>query len=244
MPKRVGAGTRKNRNLLESFNRAIDGLVFCFRTQRNIRLHCLAAVLVLGLSLGLHLTKTELLFVLLAIFFVLVTEIINTAIEAAIDLFTHRYHPLAAVAKDVAAGAVLLAAVNALATGYFVLFPKLNPLLPKVMESVVQSPAHLTLIALGLVVFFVVFFKVLTGTGRPLSGGMPSGHAAVAFALATAISLISKDGLVASLALLLSLMVVQSRVEGGIHNVTEVIIGSFLGVLVTFLIFQLYQRWG
>ena len=73
---------------------------------------------------------------------------------------------------------------------------------------------------------------------------MPSGHAAVAFALATAIIMISKDGLVASLALFLGFMVVQSRVEGGIHNVAEVIIGSFLGVLVTVLIFQLYQKWG
>ena len=53
----------KNKNLLESFNRAIDGLVYCFRTQRNFRIHCLAAILVLALSLGLHLTKTEFLFV-------------------------------------------------------------------------------------------------------------------------------------------------------------------------------------
>src|SRR5690606_25500940 len=105
--KRAGAGTmgktmRKNKNLLESFNRAIDGLVYCFRTQRNLRIHFLAAFLVLALSLGLHLTKTEFLFVVLAIVLVLVTETLNTALEAAIDLFSPRYHPLAAVAKDVA----------------------------------------------------------------------------------------------------------------------------------------------
>ena len=203
----------------------------------------MAAFLVLALSLGLHLTKTEFLFVVLAIVLVLVTETLNTALEAAIDLFSPRYHPLAAVAKDVAAGAVLLAAVNALVTAYFVLFPKLNPVLPKVIDSIINSPAHLTLIAVSLVVLVVVL-KVSTGTGRPFSGGMPSGHAAVAFALATAIIMISKDGLVASLALLLGLMVVQSRVEGGIHNVTEVLIGSILGILVTVLIFQLSQRWG
>jgi diacylglycerol kinase (ATP) len=234
----------KNKNLLESFNRAIDGLVFCFQTQRNMRLHVLTALVVLGLSLGLHLTKTELLFVLIAIIFVLVTEVINTAIEATIDLISPHFHPLARIAKDVAAGAVFLAAINALVTAYFVFFPKLNPVLPKVIESITHSAAHLTLIAITLVVIFVVVFKVATGTGRPLSGGMPSGHAAVAFALATAILLISKDGLVAGLAVLLSLMVVQSRVEGGIHNVTEVLIGSFLGVIVTILIFLLYQRWG
>lgn len=242
--KQAGVGLMKNKNLLESFNRAIDGLVYCFRTQRNFRIHCLAAILVLALSLGLHLTRTEFLFVVLAIVFVLVTEAFNTAIEAAIDLISPRYHPLAAIAKDVAAGAVLLAAVNALVIAYLVLFPKLNPVLPKLIDSVINSPAHLTLIAVGLVVLAVVVLKVSTGTGRPLSGGMPSGHAAVAFALVTAIIMISKDGLVASLALFLGFMVVQSRVEGGIHNVAEVIIGSFLGVLVTVLIFQLYQKWG
>ncbi|NLM37087.1 MAG: phosphatase PAP2 family protein, partial [Firmicutes bacterium] len=233
----------KNRNLLESFNRAINGLVYCFRTQRNMRIHCLGAILVLGLSLGLNLTRTEFLFVVWAIVFVLVAEAINTALEATIDLISPRYHPLAARAKDVAAGAVLLAAVNALAVGYLVLYPKLNPVLPKVLESIINSPAHLTLIAMGLVVFFVLVLKLSTGTGRPFSGGMPSGHAALAFSLVTAIIMISKDGLVASLALFLGFMVVQSRVEGGIHSVAEVVIGSVLGILVTVLILQLYQKW-
>ena len=234
----------RNKNIIESFNRAIDGLIYCFRTQRNTRIHFLAAFAVLGVSLWLHITKEEMLLVFFAITFVLITETINTAIEATIDLITQEYHSLAAIAKDVAAGAVLLAALNALVTAYFVFFPKLNPALPKVFESIINSPAHLTLIALCLVVFGVVAFKVSTGTGRPFSGGMPSGHAAVAFALSTAIIMISSDGLVASLALLLSLMVVQSRVEGGIHNLTEVIVGSLLGVLFTFLIFQLYKQLG
>lgn len=230
----------KNRNLLESFNRAIDGLVYCFRTQKNMRIHYLAALVVLVLSLWLQVSKEELVVVFLAIVFVLITETINTAIEVTIDLITKEYHPLAAIAKDVAAGAVLLAAINALVTAYFVFFPKLNPALPKVFEIILHSPAHMTIIAISLVVFFVIVFKVATGSGRPLSGGMPSGHAAVAFSLSTVIIMISQDGLVASLSLFLSLMVVQSRVEGGIHNLTEVVVGSLLGVLLTFLIFQLF----
>ncbi len=229
----------KNRNLLESFNRAIDGLVYCFRTQRNMRIHGLAALLVLALCLWLHVSKTELLMVFLAIVLVFITEAVNTAIEVTIDLITKDYHPLAAVAKNVAAGAVMIAAVNSLVTAYFIFFPRLNPLLPKVFEIIRDSPAHVTLIALSLVVSSVIIFKVATGTGRPLSGGMPSGHAAVAFALTTAIIMISQDGLVASLSLLLSLMVVQSRVEGRIHSLTEVVVGSLIGVLLTLLIFQI-----
>lgn len=232
----------KNRNLLESFNRAIDGLVYCFRTQRNMRIHCLTALVVLVLCLWLRVSKAELVMVFLAIVLVLITEIVNTALEVTIDLITKDYHPLAAVVKDVAAGAVLLAAVYSLVTAYFVFFPKLNPALPKVFEIIRHSPAHITLIAVSLVVFFVIISKVATGTGRPLSGGMPSGHAAVAFALSTAIVMITQDGLVASLAFLLSLMVVQSRVEGGIHSLTEVVVGSLFGVLLTLLIFQLLTQ--
>ena len=67
------------------------------------------------------------------------------------------------------------AAVNALVIAYLVLFPKLNPVLPKLIDSVINSPAHLTLIAVSLVVLAVVVLKVSTGTGRPLSGGCPAG---------------------------------------------------------------------
>ncbi len=230
-----------NKNLLESFNCAIDGLVYCYRTQKNMRIHFFITILVLFASLWLHISKFELLLVFFSIILVLFAEAINTAIEVTIDLITQEYHPLAAIAKDVAAGAVLLAALNSLVTGYIVFFPKLTPVLPKVIENIRTSPAHITIIALFIVILSVILFKIYTKTGRPFSGGMPSGHAAVAFALSTAIILISRDGVVASFVLILSLMVAQSRVEGKIHSLLEVIIGSLLGILLTLLIFQLYQ---
>src|SRR5690554_6883440 len=83
----------RNRDLLESVNRAANGIIFCLRTQRNFRIHILAAVLVLFFSLWFHITKEEFLLVLTAIFLVLVTEIINTAVEVTIDLITQEYHP-------------------------------------------------------------------------------------------------------------------------------------------------------
>src|SRR5690554_6971275 len=90
----------RNRDLLESFNRAANGIIFCLRTQRNFRIHILAAVLVLFFSLWFHITKEEFLLVLTAIFLVLVTEIINTAVEVIIDLITNEYHPLAARSEE------------------------------------------------------------------------------------------------------------------------------------------------
>jgi len=233
-----------NRNLIESFNRAFNGIIYCFRTQRNLRIHLYMAVIVLFLSLWLHITKEEMLLLFFAIALVLITEMINTGLEVTIDLITDKYHPLAAVAKDVAAGGVLVAAITALITGYIVFFPRLNPLIPKVIEIVRDSPAHLTIIALGLVLLTVIIFKARLGKGHPFSGGMPSGHTALGFALSTAIILISGDGLVGTLGLILSLLLAQSRLESGIHSGFEILVGGILGVLLTFLIFQLYTQLG
>ena len=234
-----------NRNLIDSFNRAIAGIVYCLRTQRNCRLHFIAAILVLFISVWLHLTKVELLLVFLAIALVLVTEIINTSIEVTVDLVTKgKYHPLAAVAKDVAAGGVLVAAANAVIVGYMVFFPKFTPSIPLVIEKIRNSPAHLTAMALGLLVVLVIIFKIKTGKGRPFSGGMPSGHSALGFSLSTAVIFITSNGLVAVLVLILSLLVAQSRVESGIHSTTEVAVGAVLGIIFTILIFQLYIQLG
>ena len=234
-----------NRNLVDSFERAITGVVYCLRTQRNFRLHFFAAVLSLFSSVWFHLTKAELLLVFMAITFVWVTEIINTAIEVTIDLVTKRkYHPLAAIAKDVSAGGVLVAAANAVVVGYMVFFPKITPSIPLVIEKIRNSSAHLTAITLGFLVFLVITLKIITGRGRPFSGGMPSGHSALGFSLATAVIFITSNGLVAILVLLLSLLVAQSRVESGIHSITEVVVGAALGILFTILIFQLYKQLG
>jgi len=234
----------RNRDLLESFNRAANGIIFCLRTQRNFRIHILAAVLVLFFSLWFHITKEEFLLVLTAIFLVLVTEIINTAVEVTIDLITQEYHPLAAVAKNVAAGGVMLAAIIAVITGYIVFFPRVNPLIPKTVETIRNSPIYLTLIALGLVILVVIIFKTGIGKGLPFSGGMPSGHTALGFASSTAIILLSGDGLLAGLALFSSLLLAESRVEAKIHSPFEVIIGGLLGILLTLLVFQLHIRLG
>lgn len=232
----------KNRNLLESFNRAASGIIYCLRTQRNFRIHVFAAAAVLILSLWFRLSKEEFLLVLAAIFLVLITEVINTAVEATIDLITDRYHPLAATAKNVAAGAVILAAVNAVITGYIVFFPKVDPLLPKVVFAVRDSPAYLSLIALALVLLTVLIFKTGTGKGLPFSGGMPSGHTALGFASATVIALLSGDGVITGLALFMALLLAESRVETKIHTPFETLIGGLLGIFLTLLIFQLIPR--
>ena len=229
--------------LLQSFNCAFDGLVHVFRYQRNMRIHVAVAVLVLAAGLLFDLTRLELLAVLTAITFVLVAELINSALEAAIDLFTDRFDPRARIAKDVAAGAVLVAAVNALAVAYLVFDDHFAGLSKNVLATVRRSSDHLTLIVLLLVVLLVIVLKALTRGGRPFSGGMPSGHAAVAFAGWTAVMYLTAGAsygvLVSAVTFLMAALTAQSRVESGIHSTWEVVLGAVLGILVATFAFQL-----
>jgi len=227
------------RTLIDSFNYAFDGVVYAFKTQRNIKIHFLTAGIVLLVSLVLKLTKVEILLLLTVISFVIVTEMINTAIEVTIDLITRERHPLAAIAKNVAAGAVLVSSFLAVVVGYLIFFPKFEEMVPRVIVSLQRAPAYLSMIAIFLTVVLVITGKAITNTGKPMQGGMPSGHTAMGATSATAIAFLSRNGLIALLALFLVLLLAESRLETEIHSPLEVLAGGLLGFLVAVLIFQI-----
>ena len=171
---------RRPQNLLESFNFAFEGIIHVLRTQRNMRIHFLAAVIVLVSAVWIGVSKLELIALLLAISFVFITEMINSAIEQAIDVATTSFDPLAKLAKDVAAGAVLIATVNAVAIGYLVFQGEFADRSSRLLDRLRDAPAQVTLVALVLTIIVVIGTKAYTGRGTPLRGGLPSGHAAVA----------------------------------------------------------------
>lgn len=226
-----------------SFEHAYRGLISAVRTQRNMRFHVLAAVGVLVLSLLVGVSELELAVLVLTILMVFVTEMLNTAMEFVVDLVTTEYHPLAKLAKDVSAGAVLVSSVGAVLVGYLVLADDLGPLSMETLNSIRRWPGHLTLVALGVVVLVVVLGKAFTRSPNAFYGGMPSGHAAVAFAGWVAASFIAAEGryagLVSLISLLMALLVCQSRIEGGIHSPFQVAVGAAVGALLTVSIFQL-----
>src|SRR5947207_7575872 len=110
---------------VRSFRYAIAGLRYLARTQPNFRVHLAAAVAALGAGVALEISSIETVALLLTIGLVLVTEALNTAIEAAVDLAIPGLHPLARIAKDAAASAVLIAALIAVLVGLTVLGPRL-----------------------------------------------------------------------------------------------------------------------
>ena len=109
----MAAPTRRGPSLLESFNFAFEGVIHVLRTQRNMRIHFAIAAAVLIAAVAAGVGRIELIALLLAISFVLIAEMINSALEAGIDVVTTSFDPLAKLAKDIAAGAVLIATVNA-----------------------------------------------------------------------------------------------------------------------------------
>ncbi len=239
----TGAGRRRI-TLVESFNYAVEGVIHVLRTHRNMRIHFAAAVAVLVLALVLGVDRVELVALLLSITFVLIAEMINSAIEAAIDMATSQFDPLAKLAKDIAAGAVLIASINAVVVGYLIFSAEIGESSSSLLERLRDAPAKLTMIALILVVLLVIATKALTGRGAPLRGGLPSGHAALAFAAWMAVSQILGPSehrfLVSTIMLGVALLVAHTRIEAGIHSALEVAYGGLLGAIVTLAVFQLF----
>lgn len=209
-----------------------------------MRNHFVSALVALLAALFLRVTPTEFALLSLSILFVLFAELINTAVEAVVDLVSPDYHPLAKIAKDTAAGAVLVAAMGAAIIGYMILARYVFPLYGKVL-AMFGSPADLgTVVSILVVIIVVIMIKSLSSKGTALEGGLPSGHAAVAFSIATAVSLNTCDPLISLLCITLAVMVSHSRLLMRIHTLREITIGSFVGAGITVIVLLLFKYFG
>ena len=224
-----------------SFHFAFEGIIYAVKTQVNLRIHLVLAVLVLMATLYLRLQRVYLVMVAILIGMVLAFEILNTAIEAIVDLLTLASHPLAKVAKDAAAGAVLVVSLTAALAGYLIFYEAVGAEGYRVFRHVQAVPAHTVFIALVIVAIGIIFAKAYIGRGSPLQGGAVSGHAALAFACATLVFFYSRSALVAGLAFFLAFLVGQSRVEAGIHSAWEVVLGGVVGAAVSSAVFLLIR---
>src|SRR5204863_2895759 len=175
------------------FDYAVAGIIRVLRTQRTMLIHVAVDVAVVIAALAVDVSRLGLIALLLAIAFVLIAEMINSAIEGAIDVATTSFDPMAKLAKDMAAGAVLVATVNAVAVGYLVFSGQVADRSTRLIDRLTNAPAKLTVIALALTLLFVIAVKAYTGRGTPLRGGLPSGHAALAFAGWMAATLVLSD---------------------------------------------------
>ncbi|MGL5417150.1 MAG: diacylglycerol kinase [Clostridium sp.] len=227
----------KLKKVLDSFNYAIDGIIYTVRTQRNMRIHMVATLIVLVLCLVFDISKTEILILSITIVMVIGAELFNTAIEAVVDMNTNYYHPLAKIAKNVAAGAVVITALNAVLVGYIIFGDKLSHFSYAVLDKIKNSEPHIIFILVAIVSIATIIAKAIFGEGTPLKGGMPSGHSALAFSIATAISFITEEPICIFLSFLMALITAQSRVDSEVHSLFEVVVGALFGMLITTFIF-------
>jgi diacylglycerol kinase (ATP) len=229
------------KGFINSVNNAIEGIIYAVRTQRNMKIHLIFAILVLLASIFLPISKLEVILIVIIISIVLISEVVNTIVELMLDLIVDKYHPVARIIKDMAAGTVFISAIMSAFLGYLIFFPYLRSPILRILIYVHKSPGIVAISCILITTLLVIILKAFFARGRPLSGGMPSGHTAVSFAIWTFASMISKNPVIFIIVLIPALLVAQSRVKEKIHSIFEVIAGAILGIAIALFVYWLFS---
>lgn len=220
--------------VLKSFIYALEGLKYTIVTQRNMRIHYLAALGVLLMSLYLPMSKLEVLVLFVTIILVLFAELINTAVEALVDLVTEEFHPLAKVAKDVAAGAVLLTAGLAVIVGISVFYPYIDSLFSGWLHGSGGYPANIGLAIIIVINFFLTLF--VKGWCHRLSKNdwEPSMITSISCCVATLIIAVIGHLFIAILIIMMLLLLVGTRLRYATNRL-PIFSGALLGTLIALI---------
>ncbi|WP_438446232.1 diacylglycerol kinase family protein [Gorillibacterium sp. sgz5001074] len=221
---------------LKSMRYAYEGLQYALTTQPNMKFHFFASFAVLVSALFFRLPRTDILLLLLAITLVIVTELINTGIEKTVDLAMPERHPLAKIAKDTAAAAVLVTAVFAVAVGIAVFYGPVERWIrhrehPEVPLSIGSVWLYLTLVVLAVIVAETRF--------RNSDRLRPSLWMAVSVSVSMLITLKSGDTLVGLLAFGMSGMFLVMLYEKQSRSLPGLVFGGLIGAALTVLSYYL-----
>ncbi len=228
------------RKWIISANHAIEGILHAAKTQRHMRYHLYAAMLLLLVSFALGVSGTEFVVLITLAVLVISVEMLNTAVEIITDILFKEYDQRAKIIKDTAAGAVLVTALGAVLIGYIILIGPVKKYFDSGLYVSKHTEADVAVVALLAVLILVVITKAFFGRGEPLRGGMPSGHAAVAFSIWISVTITTESFIPSMLVFIMAVLIAQSRVYVGVHRPIEVILGALLGITVTFLLFKVF----
>lgn len=232
----------KNKNFLDAWKNAINGIIYATTTQGNIKKQLIIAIIVVIASLFFELTKAEFLIFMFTIILIIFAEMVNTAIETVVDLYTDLYHPKAKIAKDVAAGGVVITAINAVIVAYFLFFDKISNIGLQFIRNIATSPVHLAFAAVIIVIIGILSLIAMATTNKHKllnKKFMPSGHAALSFAANTIIWLLTDNIVILTLSLVMAILVSESRVESKKHRLSEVVFSSCVGIITVLIIYGL-----
>ncbi|MDX9714729.1 MAG: diacylglycerol kinase [Dissulfurispiraceae bacterium] len=229
------------RKWVHSANNAIEGIIFAAKSQRHVRYHLVFAAIVLILCLIMGVSRFDFMLLSIAIILVLLAEMVNTAIEHVVNLISPQYSEYARTAKDVAAGAVLITAFGAVFLGYIVIYPYIQKMFTDGLPPLRHENHEILLLSIVIVLITVIMLKSYYGTGTPLRGGKPSGHAAIAFSAWAVATSVTGNFLISILCFLMATLIAQSRVATNIHSRLEVFFGALLGAGITFFFYWLFS---
>ena len=232
----------KNNNFIDAWANAFNGIIYAVTTQSNIKKQLVIAVIVMLISLLFNLTRAEFLCLMFTVILIIIAEMFNTAIETVVDLYTDLYHPKAKIAKDVAAGGVVITAVNALIVAYFLFFDKISDIGLNFIRNLANSPVHMAFIGIFLIIILIVTLKAASSTNKHKllkNGFAPSGQAAMAFGAVTIIWLSTTNIVVLTLSFVMAILVCVTRVESKKKTTGEVILGALTGIAVIALLYGL-----
>lgn len=219
-----------------SFRYAYEGIKYALDTQRNMKFHFCVAFLVLLAALLVHLPKTDILFIMLAVTLMIVTELINTAVEKAVDLAMPDQHPLAKIAKDVAAASVLVSAGFAVIVGMIVFYEPIDQLLRQSRLQQTQMSAGAIWVLIALVILSVIVIETrFSDKGKLVR---PSLLTAVAFSIATVITVFVDQTIAALLAYTLAAIIFIMLYDKKTRPFPALFLGALIGAAVTILAFS------
>ncbi|MFS1513519.1 diacylglycerol kinase [Chengkuizengella sp. SCS-71B] len=220
---------------LHSFKYAYEGLIYAYSTQKNMRFHFFAAIIVLFLALFFELSQVQILFVYVVTCLVIVMELINTAIEKTIDLTVKEMHPMAKIAKDVAAAAVLVSAVFAIIVGIVVFY---NPVLFWLNDQLVKTneiSSETILVVLGLVFLCtIVIQETIFSKNKTTQINLIS---ALNSSILTLIVLSDADFIHILLTCFISLLVVSILLSQKGVMIRSILYGAILGIILPLFIY-------
>ena len=232
----------KNKNMIDAWKNAFNGIIYAVTTQRNIKQQLVIAVIVMLISLLFNLSRAEFLCLMFTVILIILAEMFNTAIETVVDLYTELYHPKAKIAKDVGAGGVVIAAVNAVIVAYFLFFDKMSDIGLNFIRNLANSPVHMAFIGIFLIIILIVTLKAAASTNQHKSlksNFTPSGQAAMAFGANTIIWLSTTNVVVLTLSMVMAILVCVTRIESKQKTLKEVVLGALTGISVVALLYGL-----
>lgn len=225
----------KNSGFIDAWKNATNGIIYATTTQSNIKKQLIIAIIVVIVSLFFNLSKAEFLCFMFTIVLIIFAEMVNTAIETVVDLYVDVYHPKAKIAKDVAAGGVVITAINAVIVAYFLFFDKITDIGLNFIENVAASPSHLAFSVMVIVIIAALALIAYAKTNKHRglnSKFIPSGHATIAFAANTIIWILANNAVILILSLVMAILVSESRIAAKEHKLSEIIFSGCLGTLL------------